>query len=122
MGIVEILILLAIGLLSGIVGGLFGIGGGIIIIPALVFIMGLSQHNAQGTSLAVLLLPIGILGVINYHKAGFVNYHYAAILVVAFVIGSYFGSKVAVNIPAHYLKKAFGILMLIVSVKMIFGK
>jgi len=122
MGISEILILLTIGLISGIVGGLFGIGGGIIIIPALIFIMGLSQHNAQGTSLAVLLLPIGILGVINYHKAGYVNYQYAALLVIAFVVGSYFGSKIAVNISAEYLKKAFGVLLLIFAVKMIFGK
>jgi len=122
MSINEIILLLAIGFLAGVVGGSLGLGGGIIIVPALVFILGFSQHQAQGTSLAVLLFPIGILGVINYAKNGYVNYKYALILIVAFVLGSYLGSVISVHLPAKTLKKIFGIFMLVLSIKMIFDK
>lgn len=122
MSINEIVILIVIGFLAGIVGGSLGLGGGIIIVPALVFIMGFTQHQAQGTSLAVLLFPIGILGVLNYAKNGYVNFKFAIILIIAFVLGSYLGSVISVNLPAKTLKKVFGIFMLIVSVKMILDK
>lgn len=118
----EIIILGIVGILAGIVAGTLGVGGGIIIVPALVFILGFTQHHAQGTSLAVLLFPVGILAVINYHKEGFVNYKFAAILIIAFIIGSYFGSLIALNINDRILKKIFGVLMIIAALKMIFGK
>jgi len=119
----SLLILLIItGLLAGLVGGALGVGGGIIIVPALIFIMGFTQHQAQGTSLAVLLFPVGILAVINYTREGFVNYRYAMVLIVAFVVGSYFGSLLSIHMPAQSLRKIFGLLMLIVGLKMIFGK
>ncbi len=122
MSLNEIILLIVIGFLAGIVGGTFGVGGGIIIIPALVFILGLSQHNAQGTSLAVLLFPIGILAVLNYTKNGYVNYKYAAILIVTFVLGSYLGSEISVHLPAKVLRKVFGVFILLVSLKLIFSK
>ena len=122
MTVAEILILIVTGLLAGFVGGTLGVGGGIIMIPALVFIIGMGQHNAQGTSLATMLAPIGILAVINYYKAGHVNLKYALILMLTFVIGSWFGSKWAVSLPERTLKQIFGILMMIVAAKMIFGK
>ncbi|MCF8378012.1 MAG: sulfite exporter TauE/SafE family protein [Bacteroidales bacterium] len=122
MTLTHILILIAIGLLAGIVGGTMGVGGGIIIIPALVYVLGMSQHWAQGTSLATLLGPIGILAVINYHKAGYVNWKYAAILMVTFMVGSYFGSKWSVQLPDKSLKQIFGVMMLLAGFKMILGK
>ncbi len=122
MGIQEIALLIAVGLLAGFVGGSLGIGGGIIIVPALVFLMGFSQHQAQGTYLAVLLFPIGILGVINYYKSGYVNFKFAVILIAAFLLGSYLGSYLAVRIPDEILRKIFGVFMLVVSIKMIAGK
>lgn len=123
MDINNLLILLAIGLLAGFIAGGLGVGGGIIIVPALVFVFGMTQHQAQGTSLAVLAIPIGFIAAAsNYHKQGFINYKYALILVVAFLVGSYLGSKVSVNLPAKTLKKAFGILMLVAGLKMFFGK
>ena len=122
MSINEIIILLAIGFFAGIVGGSLGLGGGIIIVPALVFILGFTQHHAQGTSLAVLLFPIGILGVINYAKNGYVNYKFALILILAFVLGSYIGSLISVHLPDKVLKKIFGVFMLLISIKMIIGK
>lgn len=117
MNINEIIILIIIGFLAGVVGGTLGLGGGIIIVPALVFIMGFTQHHAQGTSLAVLLFPVGILAVLKYTKEGYVNYKFAAILIVAFIIGSYFGSLISINLPDKVLKKVFGIFMLLVSLK-----
>jgi uncharacterized protein len=118
----QILLLILTGILAGFIAGGFGVGGGIIIVPALLFVFGLSQHEAQGTSFAVLLFPIGILGVWNYYKNGFVNMKFVIILVIAFVLGSYFGSLVSIHLPAKTLKKAFAILMLVVGTKMLFEK
>ncbi len=117
-----ILILLAIGVLTGAVAGMLGIGGAIILIPALVFIMGFSQQTAQGTSLAMMLPPIGLFAAYNYYRAGNVNIKFALILAIAFMAGSYFGSKIAVNLPQALLKKIFGILLLLVGVKMLLSK
>ena len=122
MSLHEIIVLIIIGFLAGIVGGSMGIGGGIIIVPALIFIMGFTQHQAQGTSLAVLLFPIGILAVFNYAKNGYVNFKFALVLIIAFVLGSYLGSLISIHLPAKTLKKIFGIFMLVVSLKMILDK
>ena len=118
----EILLLLIVGLLAGVVSGTLGVGGGIIVVPALIFILGYSQHQAQGTSLAFMLPPIGILAAYNYFKAGYVDLKVALILTLAFVIGAYLGSMFSVNLPAKTLKKLFGVFMLFVAMKMIFGK
>ena len=122
MSINEIILLIVIGFIAGVVGGSLGLGGGIIIVPALVFILGFTQHHAQGTSLAVLLFPIGILGVINYAKSGYVNFKFAAVLIVAFVLGSYLGSEISVHLPEKVLKKIFAVFLLIISVKMFLDK
>ncbi len=118
----SLLLLLSIGMVTGVLAGMLGIGGAIVMIPALVFLMGFSQHSAQGTSLAVMLPPIGILAAYNYYKAGHVNLKFALILALAFLIGSYFGSKIALNVPQQVLKKIFGILLLLVAVRMLFIK
>jgi len=117
-----ILLLIAIGILTGFMAGLLGIGGAIIMVPALIFLLGFSQQGAQGTSLAVMLPPIGLVAAYNYFKAGHVNLKYALILAVLFVIGSYFGSKLAIDLPETVLKKIFGILLLVVAIKMLFSK
>jgi uncharacterized protein len=117
-----LLILIVIGIVTGAMAGMLGIGGAIIMIPALVFFMGFSQQMAQGTSLAVMLPPIGILAAYNYYKAGQVNIKFAIILAVAFLIGSYFGSKFALTLPQPLLKKIFGILLLLVAAKMLLSK
>jgi uncharacterized protein len=117
-----LLILIGIGILTGVMAGMLGIGGAIIMIPALVFFMGFSQQTAQGTSLAVMLPPIGIIAAYNYYKAGQVNIKFAIILAVCFLVGSYFGSKLALNLPQPLLKKIFGILLLLVAAKMLLSK
>jgi len=117
-----LLILIVIGILTGVMAGMLGIGGAIIMIPALVFILGISQQTAQGTSLAVMLPPIGIIAAYNYYKAGQVNIKFAIVLALFFLIGSYFGSKLALSVPQPVLKKVFGILLLLVAAKMLLSK
>jgi uncharacterized membrane protein YfcA len=118
----EVIILIAIGLSAGIVSGLLGVGGAIIIVPALVFFFGLTQHQAQGTSLAILLLPVGLLAFWNYYKQGYVNFKIAIIIVLAFFIGGYLGSLLAVRLPERILKIGFGILIILLGFRMVFKK
>ena len=116
----AIVILLIIGLAAGIMGGLVGIGGGIVIVPALIYFLSFSQKEAQGTSLGILLLPIGILGVWQYYKAGYVDMRIVWLVAAGFLAGSYFGSKIALSLPQEVVKKIFAILMIAVALKMLF--
>jgi len=118
----TLFLLVLIGFMAGILGGLLGLGGGIIIIPALVFLLGFTQHQSIGTSVAVMLPPIGIFAAFNYYKAGYVNLKYALIIAVAFMAGSWLSSKLAVNMSESTLKKIFSFLLLIMAVKMFFSK
>jgi uncharacterized membrane protein YfcA len=122
MNLHELIILLLIGLLAGFISGTFGVGGGIIIIPALVFILGLSQHQAQGTSLAMMLAPIGIFAAYNYFRAGYINIRFAIVLMIAFIAGAYLGSLFAINASSLWLKRMFGILIVVVGLRMIFTR
>ncbi len=122
MSIETFLILVIIGLFSGAFSGLVGIGGGVIIIPALVLFLGLSQHEAQGTSLAILLPPIGLMAAYQYYKSGNVNLIYAIVIAITFFIGGYFGAKFAVKMPQDILKKVFGIFLLLLAIKTLWGK
>lgn len=118
----QFIILVIIGLVAGLVSGSMGVGGGIIIIPALVLFLGLSQQQAQGTSIAVISVPVAAVAAFNYYKGGFINMKFAAIIILTFVIGAYFGSKMAVHLPAKTLQKSFGVLLLLVGIKMLFTK
>ena len=115
----EFIILALIGLAAGIFGGMVGLGGGVIMIPAMIYFLGTSQISAQGTSLAVMLPPVGILAVMNYYKSGQVNLKYAIIIAIAFTIGGYFGSKLALNIPVSVMKKIFAISLIAIAVRML---
>lgn len=118
----TVLILLGIGLLAGFLSGLIGIGGGIVIVPLLVYLFSISQKTAQGTTLFMFLFPVGILGVYNYHKAGLIDYKMAAIMAVTFIIGSYFGGKTVVAIDTKIVKQIFGAIIILVGFKMLFDK
>jgi uncharacterized protein len=122
MSLTTILILLVIGVITGVMAGMLGIGGGLVVIPALVMVMGMSQQSAQGTSLAMMLPPIGIMAAYNYYKAGHVDIRFALLLAAAFIFGSYFGSKLAIKLPTEVLKKIFGVFLLLVAAKMLFWK
>ena len=115
----TIIILVLIGISAGILSGFVGVGGGIIIVPALVYTLGMSQFEAQGTSLFVLLLPVGILAVMNYTKAETINWQFGLIIALTFVIGGFFGSKIALKISPSLVRFIFGIIMAFVSVKLI---
>jgi hypothetical protein len=120
MTVQTILIIVLTGLAAGILGGMVGIGGGIVIVPALVYFLAFSQHQAQGTSLALMLFPVGILGVINYYKKGYVDFRYAGLLAIGFVAGSYLGSKFSLSLPQDTVKKFFAVIMILVALKMLF--
>ncbi len=122
MTVSVVLILVLIGLVAGIFSGLIGIGGAIIIIPALVFILGMDQYSAQGTSLAVMLPPIGLLAAYSYYKEGALNLTYALIIAGAFLIGGYIGSKFALSIPEVTLKKIFAVVLFLIALRMLFEK
>jgi len=112
--------LVIIGLVSGMMSGLVGIGGGIIIVPALVFCLAFSQKAAQGTSLGILLLPVGILGVMQYYKQGQIDLRVVLIVSLGFLVGNYFGSKLSLSLPDQTLKKIFAGMLIIFAVKMLF--
>lgn len=122
MDIASLIKLIIIGLITGAFGGLLGLGGGLILIPSLVFIMGFSQHEAIGTSLAVMLPPIGLFAAYNFYKAGQVNLKFALILAITFMIGSYFTSKIAISIPENLIRKLFSVFLILVAIKMFFTK
>ena len=122
MTLTILFILLAVGLLAGFLSGMVGIGGGIIIVPVLVYFLGFSQHQAQGTTLFMFLLPIGILGVMNYHKQGYVDYKTALIICSTFVFGSYFGSKLSISLDQKTIKQIFGAIIILLGAKMLFWK
>tara|TARA_B110000444_G_C18650429_1_gene505783 strand:- start:384 stop:752 length:369 start_codon:yes stop_codon:yes gene_type:complete len=122
MSISTFAVLIIIGLLAGILSGLVGVGGGIIIIPLLIILLGLTQHQAQGTAIFAMLPPIGILAAMNYFKQGFVKWEYAVVVALTFVIGGYFGSKLSLSLPPQTVRRVFGIVMLIGGFKLIFSK
>lgn len=122
MDLSTVLILAAIGVLAGVLSGFVGVGGGIIMVPALVWLLGYSQHQAQGTSLAVLMLPVVALAVWNYNKEHPIDFKAVGVIAVAFVAGSWMGSKGAVQLSPEVVKKVFGVLMIAAALKLIFGK
>lgn len=118
MTIQIILLLITIGLAAGVLSGLVGVGGGIIVVPALVFFLSFTQQQAQGTSLGLLLLPVGILAVLNYYKQGHIDIRVVAIMAVSFVIGGWLGSKWALALPEATVKRIFAIILFYSGIKM----
>jgi len=114
----TILLLVIVGLAAGILSGMVGVGGGIIIVPALVFLLGFSQHQAQGTSLGLLLLPVGILAVINYYNKGYIDIKVVVIMSVAFILGGWLGSKLSLSLPQETVKKIFAVVLFYTAIRM----
>jgi uncharacterized membrane protein YfcA len=113
---------IVLGLIAGVFGGMFGIGGGTILIPALVYLFGLSQHQAQGTTLAIMVPPIGLLAALRYYNSGNVKLGMAGLICLGFFFGGLIGANFAQNFSDPLLKKLFGIFLLFVSFEMILGK
>jgi uncharacterized membrane protein YfcA len=120
--ILQSIALAVLGLVAGVASGVVGIGGGIILVPALVFLFGLSQHQAQGTTLALLVPPIGILAAWAYWKQGFVDIRIAGLICAGFILGSLLGAKLSIGLSDQTLQRVFGITLLLISIKMIFAK
>ncbi|KAF0241934.1 MAG: hypothetical protein FD136_1114 [Chitinophagaceae bacterium] len=120
MSITTIVLLIIVGLAAGFLSGLIGIGGGVIIVPALVLFLGFTQKAAQGTSLGILLLPVGVLAVLQYYKQGYINVNYVLIVALAFVVGGFLGSKLALGLSDEKMKKIFAIIMMLIAIKMLF--
>jgi uncharacterized membrane protein YfcA len=112
--------LILIGVVAGLLGGLLGIGGAVVIIPALVLLLGYSQYEAQGTTLMMLVMPVSSVAAWHYYKNGDVNIPAAVVLGLTFLVGSYFGARMATHVPAEMLKKAFALILIIIAVKLLF--
>jgi uncharacterized membrane protein YfcA len=122
MNTTVIIALIVIGLFAGLLSGIMGVGGGVVMIPLMILLLGFNQHQAQGTSLAVLAVPVTFLAAYNYYGEGYVNWRYAALIAVFFVVGGFLGSKIAVNLDQKTLKRIFGGILFIISIKMLWGK
>jgi uncharacterized membrane protein YfcA len=119
-GLAQLLVVGGIGLLAGVLSGLFGIGGGIVIVPLLVLLVGMTTTQAAGTSLAALLLPVGALGALEYWRGGFVDLGFAALLAGGLLVGAYVGARLGIALPVETVQRAFGVLLVIVGVRFIF--
>ncbi len=117
---ITVIILLLIGLVAGMLSGLVGVGGGIIIVPALVYFLAFSQKAAQGTSLGILLLPVGVLAVSQYYKHGFIDVKVVLMVSLGFLIGGFIGSKLSLVLSPNTLKKIFAGMLIITAFKMLF--
>lgn len=116
----EVAVAIITGVLAGLLSGLLGIGGAVVIIPALVMFLGYNQQQAQGTTLFMLVWPVGALAAWQYYKSGFVNVKVAVILAVAFFFAGFIGARFATHIPASVLKKSFAVLLIVLALKMLF--
>lgn len=114
-----VLTFVLLGIAAGVMAGLFGIGGGIVLVPALVYLFHFTQKTAQGTTLALLIPPIGFFAAYSYYKAGQVNIKAALFIIAGFLIGSYFGAHFANSLPDKKLTRAFGFFVILAGVKMI---
>ncbi|MEO7995808.1 MAG: sulfite exporter TauE/SafE family protein [Gemmatimonadaceae bacterium] len=115
------LIFIAVGLVAGVLSGMFGIGGGIIIVPSLMYVARMQPQQAVGTSLGALLLPVGILGAMAYHKAGHVDVRASLLLAAGLAIGAYFGAQISLHMDSTMLRKAFAVFLVLVAGKMWFS-
>ncbi|HET6255114.1 MAG TPA: sulfite exporter TauE/SafE family protein [Puia sp.] len=120
MSVPTILLLLIVGLLAGVLSGLVGLGGGVIIVPALVYLMKFDQHQATGTSLGILLLPAGIFAVWNYYQKGYIDVKVVFLIFLGFLVGGWLGSKISLNVSEHTLKKIFAVVLLLIAGKVLF--
>jgi uncharacterized membrane protein YfcA len=115
--------LLAIGLIAGVLSGMFGIGGGLVIVPALLIIMQMKELDAIGTSLAALIPPVGLLGAIEYYRTGSINIRWSLLIAAGLFVGAYFGARITIGMPPHVIRRVYAVFLLVISARLlIFGK
>jgi uncharacterized membrane protein YfcA len=115
---VQLVVAGLIGLVGGVLSGLFGIGGGVVIVPLLILFAGLTAKQAAGTSLAALLLPVGLLGVVEYWRAGYIDVRLAALVAVGILIGAFIGARLAIGLPNEVIQRAFGVLLVLIGLRL----
>lgn len=118
----NLIIIAIVGIVAGILGGMLGLGGAVIIIPAMVMLLGFSQQMAQGTTLMMMVLPVGSMAAYQYYQKGFVDVKVALILGIFFFVGSFFGAKIATMVSQEILKKFFAVMLLFIAVKILIQK
>jgi uncharacterized protein len=118
----NILVLLGVGLVAGVLSGMFGIGGGVVIVPALIYLLKMTQMEATATSLAALIPPVGLLGAYEYYRTGNMNIVWALIVAAGLFVGAYFGARITLSLPADLIRRIYGLFLLAISVKMLFFK
>ena len=118
----QLLILLAIGLIAGVFAGMFGIGGGIIIVPALLYVVKMKQLEALGTSLAALIPPVGLLGALEYYRNGYINLKFAALIALGLFLGAFLGAKLMISLPVGAARKLYAVFMIVIALQMLFEK
>jgi uncharacterized protein len=114
--------ILLVGLVVGVVSGIVGIGGGILFVPALIWLLGMSQHKAQGTSIGALLLPVGLFAFIEYYREGNADIRVALLLAAGFLVGGYFGASAAQHFSDLWLRRVFAVTLVAIGAKMFFTK
>ena len=119
MGAMVYWMLLGIGLVAGVFAGMFGIGGGLIIVPALLMIVKMKELEAIGTSLAALIPPVGLLGAIEYYRNGFINIRYAALIALGLFLGAYFGAKIMIGLPSHAIRRLYAGFLIVIAARML---
>jgi uncharacterized membrane protein YfcA len=113
------LTLLAIGLVAGVFAGMFGIGGGLLIVPALIFIVKFKELEAIGTSLAALIPPVGLLGAAEYYRSGYINFRYAGLIALGLFIGAFFGAKIMISLPPSLIRRIYAVFLLAIAGRML---
>ena len=112
-------LLVVIGLAAGVIAGMFGVGGGLIIVPALLFFLKVKEAEAIGTSLAAMIPPVGLLGAMEFYRDGFINIRFAALVALGLFLGAYFGAKITTSLPPEVIRRAYGIFLLAVAARML---
>ena len=113
------LALLSIGLAAGVFAGMFGVGGGLIIVPALLFLLKMKEAEAIGTSLAALIPPVGLLGAFQYYREGLINVRYAALVALGLFLGAYFGARITTSLPPEVVRRLYAGFLLVVAARML---
>ena len=122
MGLATVLALVGIGLMAGVFSGLFGVGGGVVVVPALILLLKVKHSEALGTSLAALVPPVGIFGALEYYRNGYVNIKYAALIALGLAIGAYVGARIVIGLPPGVVRRIYALFLFLLAIRLLLQK